>query len=494
MVEELKLRLEICKQKCNYFRKHGKWHCRQHLNQCLEEANNRADDESERKILAIIQREKDCSLWQRLNFAIGNHIWGHNVREVQVEDGNGGILEFDTPEGVQNAIFNEVHLKWYNLAEEAPICKGPLRGKFGYMSTLPTAWSVLDGSYDYPPDIDEATKELFEECAKIWLIVPANSVTGIISQERWQQRWKKVKEDTSLSLSGLHFRHYIAGVDCDYISWFHALRVSLALKKGIALECWENGLSVMLEKMFGVRLVSKLWAILLMEADFNATNKEVYGVRMLEEARTYKLVPEEIFSEQNHMADDGGLAKTLFYNIVCKLRVPAAIALVNASNCFDRIAHAMALLIFQSFGIAETAVTTMLETIQEMKYFLRMAFGDSMEFPGLTIKGKTQWLGQGNGASPAGWCVISITILWAHGTKGHGAHFIAPLSQVRSSLSAILYVNDANLLHLNMDGDETIFETHAALQRAIENWGKLLITTGGTLKPKKCFFHLIDFQ
>ncbi len=107
---------------------------------------------------------------------------------------------------------------------------------------------------------------------------------------------------------------------------------------------------------------------------------------------------------------------------------------------------------------------------------------------------KTQGLGQGNGASLAGWCVISITILWAHGTKGHGAHFIAPLSQVRSSLSVILYVDDTNLLHLNMDGDEMIFETHAALQCAIENWGKLLIATGGTLKPKKCFFHLIDFQ
>jgi hypothetical protein len=84
--------------------------------------------------------------------------------------------------------------------------------------------------------------------------------------------------------------------------------------------------------------------------------------------------------------------------------------------------------------------------------------------------------------------------LWAHGAKGHGAHFIAPFSQVRSSLSAILYIDDTNLLHLNMEGDETIFETHAALQRAIENWGKLLIGTRGTLKPKKCFFHLIDFQ
>jgi hypothetical protein len=49
----------------------------------------------------------------------------------------------------------------------------------------------------------------------------------------------------------------------------------------------------MLEKMFGVRLVSKLQAIFLMEADFNATNKEVYGVRMLEEAQKYKLVPED---------------------------------------------------------------------------------------------------------------------------------------------------------------------------------------------------------
>jgi len=145
-----------------------------------------------------------------------------------------------------------------------------------------------------------------------------------------------VKEDTSSSQSGLHFGHYIAGTDCDYISQFHALRVSLSLKKGIALERWLKGLSVMLEKMFGVRLVSTLRAILLMEADFNTMNKEVYGVWMLDNARRYKLIPEEIFSEQNRTADDGGLAKTLFYDIACQTRTPAAIASVDASNCYDR--------------------------------------------------------------------------------------------------------------------------------------------------------------
>ncbi len=168
--------------------------------------------------------------------------------------------------------------------------------------------------------------------------------------------WKRVKEDMSSSQSGLHFGNYIAGADCKCISQFHALNISLALKNGFALERWINGLSVMLKKMFGVRLVSKLRAILLMEADFNTINKEVYGVRMLDEARKCKLIPEEIFSEKNHTADDGGLAKTLFYDIVQQSQLPVAIALVDASNCSDQIAHAIASLIFQSFGVKDMAV------------------------------------------------------------------------------------------------------------------------------------------
>ena len=83
--------------------------------------------------------------------------------------------------------------------------------------------------------------------------------------------------------------------------------------------------------------------------------------------------------------------------------------------------------------------------------------------------------------------MISIVILRAHGAKGHGVHFMATMSLVRRSLSAILYVDDTDLLHINMDADESIVEVHAAIQRAIKNWGRLLIATGGTLKPDKCF-------
>ena len=73
----------------------------------------------------------------------------------------------------------------------------------------------------------------------------------------------------------------------------------------------------MLEKMFGCTLVSKLRAILLMEADFNFSNKLIYGVRMMNNVHKHDWMPEEIYSETGKTADDGTLAKVIFYDITC---------------------------------------------------------------------------------------------------------------------------------------------------------------------------------
>ena len=128
------------------------------------------------------------------------------------------------------------------------------------------------------------------------MAIPANSVKTTIGREEWQQRWKRAREETSSSESGLHFSHYIAGAESDIISHLHALMTSIAVRRGIVMECWSRGLSVMLEKMFGCTLVSKLRSILLMEADFNFANKMIYGVRMLDNVREHGFMPEEIFS------------------------------------------------------------------------------------------------------------------------------------------------------------------------------------------------------
>jgi hypothetical protein len=136
----------------------------------------------------------------------------------------------------------------------------------------------------------------------------------------------------------------------------------------------------------------------------------------------------------------------------------------------------------------------MLGAIENMKFFLRTGFGDSKSFAGGRISIKTQRLTQGNGASPGGWAVISICILGAHRKKGHGAKFYCPITNLQHHLLAILYVDDTNLLHINLTKDKTVDKVHAAIQNSANSWGNLLIATGGVLQPSKCFYSIISFE
>ncbi len=63
-IEAILLCLEVCVEKCDYFCKNGKQYHRKHLHQCLRNAQESNDDEHEKEILAIIQREKDRSFWR----------------------------------------------------------------------------------------------------------------------------------------------------------------------------------------------------------------------------------------------------------------------------------------------------------------------------------------------------------------------------------------------------------------------------------------------
>jgi hypothetical protein len=55
-------------------------------------------------------------------------------------------------------------------------------------------------------------------------------------------------------------------------------------------------------------------------------------------------------------------------------------------------------------------------------------------------------------------------------------------------------VDDTDLFHLDMERVETVVDAHRRLQDAVINWGKLLIATGGALKPEKCSFYLMSFR
>ena len=78
--------------------------------------------------------------------------------EVEIEDGSGGRIRFNTQDSVNKAIWDEVHQKRYFLAESAAIFKVRLKGDFGYLATSHSSKKVLDGTYAFPYNFYEVTK------------------------------------------------------------------------------------------------------------------------------------------------------------------------------------------------------------------------------------------------------------------------------------------------------------------------------------------------
>ena len=390
--------LKVCEEKCDYFCKRGLAYRKKHLQYRLSVARQKKNKKAEQQILEIIRRERERAFWRRLNYSMSKKR-GRGVSSVQVKQADDTTYEATGQKEVDDTIWNEIHGKRFYIAEQVPFCQGKLRGDFGYMANNEAGQAVLNGSYQCPEGTDEGAIDLFREIAHIRSIVPKDLVNTSFTRQWWVDHWMTKKEKTSSSESGLHFGHYKAGALSEIISRHDALKTTICNKWGFALE---RGLSCMLEKIPGCNLIEKLRSILLMEADYNTNNKELIGNRMMLVVREYGLMMEEIFSELGRTAEDGALSKILFYDIVRQSRLSTAISSVDAANCYDSIAHAIASLIFQACGVPVEGVEAMLSVIQDMKYFLRTAYGDSRNFRGSKIEVKYQGLCQGNGAAPAG--------------------------------------------------------------------------------------------
>ncbi len=298
----------------------------------MAQAQEAKDQARITQIQQIILREHQRQRFATLHCATGRPR-GRSVSSVQLEQ-DGVTIKVKDEETVTNAIITEVHNKRFTLAFGAPICNVPLAQDFGLLSMGPSAQAVLSGTYNHPA-LDHATADMLSEVATIRSKISSNPISTNIMPLDWKQYWTRANERTSLSPSGLHFGHYKASIHPTYLTHFHAAKATVALTVGTPYNRWKKGVMVMLEKELGVNLVSKLRAILLMEADFNATNKMFFSSRMLQNIRLHRIMPEEIFSEQGQTSVEGTLSKILFYDKSRQFRQTAAIASVDASSCFD---------------------------------------------------------------------------------------------------------------------------------------------------------------
>ena len=123
----------------------------------------------------------------------------------QVIDGN--IQEFHDQEEVESAIQRECEGR-FMLAHSAPIVKTLLGEKLRYLLDDKTARQIITGTYNIPEEMDTATKSILKEIGRMGVKIVNEEGSKIeITPEDFQGFWRRVKEFTSSSLSGIHYRH-----------------------------------------------------------------------------------------------------------------------------------------------------------------------------------------------------------------------------------------------------------------------------------------------
>ena len=205
---------------------------------------------------------------------------------------------------------------------------------------------------------------------------------------------------------------------------------AIPYQSGYSPQRYQSSLNTMLKKKQNAIAADQLRTILLLEADFNHLNKKL-GRDLMYQAEQLKMIaPEQFGSRKYHSCIDQVLIKRLYYDSLRFLKQNAFLCSNDAKACYDRITHSIASLAMQRVGMPLGPIKCLLKSLQEMKHYVKTAHGISKHSYGCLLHDEkpVQGSGQGNGASPTIWTLISSPLLSMMRTLGFGADFKSPLS------------------------------------------------------------------
>ena len=138
----------------------------------------------------------------------------------------------------------------------------------------------------------------------------------------------------------------------------------------------------------------------------------------------------------------------------------------------------------------------MFVTLQSLEHYIWTVFGDSaISFNGKLWIVPIQGSGQGNGASPAIWAIVSSPVLKMLWEEGHGAYFQALISGEELRFMGYTFVDDTNLITSPANAPDLSYkEVGEQMQAAMMAWDGGITVMGGAMVPEKTFWYLVDFK
>jgi hypothetical protein len=127
--------------------------------------------------------------------------------------------------------------------------------------------------------------------------------------------------------------------------------------------------------------------------------------------KTKSLAPEQYGSRNRPKAIELAVNKSLTFDILRQLKRAGAICSNDAKSCYDLIGNTQAALSMQRVGVPKNVINCLFTTLQEAVHQVHTGFGDfKTHYGGKVWLVPIHGIGQGNGAGPAIWAVISTPL------------------------------------------------------------------------------------
>jgi hypothetical protein len=312
-MEELQDSLQFVRIRRADLRKQAKGLRKSHLRDCLGDSMEKKQKKRMAASKQTINREESKRMWYLIKQTVRDP-QSPSILKVQRVI-NGKTQEYEIQEDIENAIQQECKIQ-FSLAHSAPIMTTLPGKRLWYLSNESLAQAIITGAYKIPSDMDPATKLILEEIGKLGVkVVNKEGTENIIIPEDFQRFWKKVGEFPSSSMSGIHYRHYKAAIQCNISTKILAQQLTVVTRSGIPPESWCIGLQVMWEKIAGVCLVKKLHAIQLYKVDFNWYNQFVFGKAAIDSLNSIGYTPKELLSQKGSTSKDAKFDNTLMADL-----------------------------------------------------------------------------------------------------------------------------------------------------------------------------------
>lgn len=355
---------------------------------------------------------------------------------------------------------------------------------------------MLLGTYD-TAELDDGTSIYIRHLKVHDDILTRPPIPNRITTSEFQDYWCRVREKTSSSPSGRHFGHWKAVARSNDLSDLFSKMISLPAETGYSPQRWRQRLECSLEKK-GKRLrPDELRTIVLLEGDYNQCLKLIFGKRMMRNSEFSNEYPTSQFgSKRGSRAIEAVRLKRMALDTIRLNRQPASIITTDLHSCYDRIVHTVGALSARKNGVQHEPIKMMIDTLQQSTNTIRTAFGDSEVSHSSTFERPYHGTGQASGASHAIWFAITIVLIESlkHENIGTFLALALALSLKLLRIPAILFVDDTDFIVTGTSQNEDDLSICLQSQRTLLLWSALLHATGGSLRPEKCSWVLIDFH